>query len=135
MTASAVPAALLRRGAAKVRELAAEASAGPWRNLGSHEEVPGFPSWEIRNGRDGMDEHAVAFTFALSPHQSADAAWITALSPALSEPLAALLDDAARWAPQTTTRANAETPIDLAVNLARALLGEPPSQPDQDGGQ
>lgn len=110
--------ALLRSASSKLRALAGEASVGPWRDMGEVDEGDGFPFHMILNGAAGMDEHGVLTTFALNPRRSPDAAWVTAVSPHIAEPLAHLLS-------QLVIHAQIEpdmVEVQAALPLCHALL-------------
>ena len=101
-------AAALRTAAARLRALAARTTPGDWRVgglLASRPEV-------IAHAPDGGTEH-------VAEARERSAAWITALSPGIAEPLAAWLAAAAASGP----------PDPAAVTLARVLLGRLPEEP------
>lgn len=87
MPSEPTPSARLREAAALLREAAAQATVGPWA-LGKKQTViapvPGR-NWGLKVASDVDD---------------VDARWIALASPAIAEPLAALLDEAARGAEQ-----------------------------------
>ena len=98
----------LLTAAVRLRALAARTTAGDWRVgglLASRPEV-------IAHAPDGGTEHV-----AEARARSAD--WVTALSPAVAEPLA-------NW---LTSAAGSGTPDPAAVTLARVLLGRLPGSP------
>lgn len=97
------PNALLATAADRLEALAARTTPGEWRLgglLASRPEV-------IAHRPDGSTEH-------VAEARAASAAWITALSPAVAAPLAALLRALSGAAPEE------------AVELARALDGRLP---------
>nr|WP_204261641.1 hypothetical protein [Blastococcus saxobsidens] len=92
----------------RLRTLAARTTGGDWRIgglLASRPEV-------IAHAPDGGTEH-------VAEARTRSAAWITALSPAVAEPLATWL----------TAAATAGGPDPAAVALARVLLGRLPEGP------
>lgn len=74
--------------------MAATTSMAPWAKP-YYESYPDDKGWWIHNGHRGAREHAVAVTFALNKQGEQDARWIALASPAIAEPLAAMLLDKA----------------------------------------
>ena len=130
------PAATLRAAAGRVRKLAHEATPGPWAEP-YYDDNPGDEGWWVLNGREGMREHAVVVTFALNPHAEADARWIAAMSPAIAEPLAALLESFVPGLERSLALFDGEFPPDIEqavregleapLALARAILAAAPT--------
>lgn len=134
------PADTLRRAAAKVRELAAEATQGEWFD-DAHFQGDGFVVMAdgLRRAhlpkvrRDDIDDG--------NGSPAGNAAWIAALNPAVAEPLAAWLDDAAEYEDGADkldaigdgcSRWDGAS-RDLPLALARVLLGSPVPEPDGEG--
>lgn len=89
------PAAELRAAAAKLRETAEQATAGPWQVRGGNQVSSNVVTLDgsvvIDGGAHQSAKKAVVFGAALH----ADAAWIALAHPGLAKPLAAWLNDVA----------------------------------------
>jgi hypothetical protein len=96
---------LLRTAAARLEDLAGRTTAGDWRIAGLLATRPEV----VAHRPDGGTEH-------VAEARTSSAAWITALSPALAEPLAAWLRAAAGRSPVEPA----------AVELARLVLDRLP---------
>ena len=102
------PVELLRAAAAKVRERADNASAGPWRALADPQDG-GYPLTAV-----GVWSAEEAFVFECHDTMRVDAKWIALMHPGVAEHLAALLELQAERGPTFA-----------ATELARVLLGVP----------
>ena len=103
---------ILHQAAARLRELAAKATSGPW-SAGHKRTVVAKitgKSWGLIVARDVDD---------------VDRDWITTMSPAVAEPLAALLESYAQAIDGAIDCWGAFDPISLGkeLALARAILG------------
>ncbi|MDQ1660671.1 MAG: ElaA protein [Blastococcus sp.] len=96
---------LLRTAAARLEDLATRTTSGDWRIGGLLATRPEI----VAHRPDGGTEH-------VAEARAASAAWIAALSPALAEPLAGWLREAAGRSPAEPA----------AVELARILLARLP---------
>jgi hypothetical protein len=123
----------LRAAAAKLRETASKATAGPW----TAQEVPDEVYVEIMAGTEVAVAHAVC-EHPAAPGTAADAEWIALMSPDKAEPIAVLLEAAARSREAaersaafvsdescTITPEQIDTPATpCALAVARAVLGD-----------
>ena len=141
------PVELLRAAAARVREIGAAATGGPWwsdqseqcyRLHGVHAKLP--PAWpglpeQVMN-RQILKAPKTGTPYAEYWPSPADDAWMTTVHPGLAEPLAALLDaeayrvdrllngpsgDGVQWAIGAVVEQNHGP----ALRLARGVLGVP----------
>lgn len=114
--AMSTPAEELRAAAQRVRELAKDATGGEWMHF--HDTGD---RWYVEAG----DGHTVAETAPCEEHEGRariDAHWIAAMSPAIAEPLAKLLE----WC-EDAIPVNPYQPLILpAQRLARAILATTP---------
>lgn len=124
------PAQGLRAAAAKVREMAAGTTAGPW--FTSDCEL--YPRWIISGGPSEGDS-IYATEVARSYHdddglqvKDADWRWMAFASPLLAEPLAAWLDacadDADGMAPGAWNTCDEPSSVRHALKVASAINGE-----------
>ncbi|MFB4306915.1 hypothetical protein [Actinomadura sp. GTD37] len=111
------PAEELRAAATLLRETASKATPGPW----TTREVPDEPYAEVMAGTEVAVAHAVSEHLA-GPGAAAEAEWIALMSPAVAEPLAASLEEAAQAAEFLSELAD-KSLINLtnALAVARAL--------------
>ena len=109
------PAEELRAAAAKLREMAADATEGPWTSVPMRDHT--FGIWSSGTGLSGEDDHLA------SANVAPDAASIALMCPDKAELLAVWLEEAALsydlWS--ATTMPNPQT---NAVEFARSVLGE-----------
>lgn len=120
------PAEKLRIAAAKVRTMATPASRGPW-HVGDCEL---YPRWILSDGE--TDQHGYAadvirISEEWADEQSvsdADWQWMAFAHPGLAEPLAFLLEEAAKQADMNVTRApRHRVDVAAALAVARAING------------
>lgn len=109
MSAPTEPVALLREAARLVREHATTATPGPWTTQAFR--VGGYVVIE------GVDQERVADTMH-GDCQVNDARWIALMSPAIAEPLAAWLDEAASQVEYLPPRRHSAQ----ALAVARAIV-------------
>ncbi len=123
----------LKAAAAKVREMAASTSRGPW-FVGDCEM---YPRWILSEGE--RDEHGYNSDVARVDEDEADSfaisdanwEWMGFAHPGLAEPLAALLDhlaDIAKYAADRGLRNAAAGQVEHALAVARAINGTAPQE-------
>jgi len=123
---------LLSRAAAKIRETAQGAMAGPWsRHDFGHpgEQEPssivvhtGKFDWDDLNG--GESETAVAWMAGWDSQEDANAEHIALWSPDVAELVARVLDESAGWCEMYDDPGEAERVLHAEFALARRILGE-----------
>lgn len=116
------PAEEMRAAAAKLREMAAKTSGGPWTLMKNIQERTGshMQSTWMRPGKKT----------AINPHQHDEYAWIALMDPDKAEPLACWLDVAARMTEigcRMAGRESLSVEQRAARDFARAILGGPAS--------